>query len=255
MDEIEEFEVELKNRVKKSKDNAALQDTAQAHMLETIKEKYSYNFKWLGRPIIQYPADIVALQEIIWKVKPDLIVETGIAHGGSIIFSASMLCLLELSGYIKKGEVLGIDIDIRDHNRREIEKHPLTDHIRMIEGSSIDERVVEEVRRCAKGKDRILVCLDSNHTHKHVLVELNAYAPLVTVGSYCIVFDTIIEKIPEDVLGDRPWDHNNNPATATREFLRTHSTEFAVDYEIESKLLLTTNPGGYLKRISHRKNI
>jgi len=219
--------------------------------------KYSYHFEWLGRPIIQYPQDIIAMQEIIWQVKPDLVIETGIAHGGSLIFSASMLALLDMCEAIERGEsieptnsrrkVLGIDIDIRAHNRAAIEAHPLACRIEMIEGSSVDPAVVRQVTEIAKGYGRILVCLDSNHTHDHVLAELEAYAPLVTPGSYCVVFDTVIEDMPKELFPDRPWGPGNNPKTALREYLETHP-EFEIDTDIQHKLLITVAPDGYLKR-------
>ncbi|MFA6321559.1 MAG: cephalosporin hydroxylase family protein [Candidatus Omnitrophota bacterium] len=217
-------------------------------MLESTPTKYSYNFRWLGRPIIQYPQDIIAMQEIIWRVKPDLIIETGIAHGGSIVFSASMLALLEISGAIDRGKVLGIDIDIRKHNKSEIEKHPLSKKIHMIQGSSVDEGVIRQVYDFAKSYKNILVALDSNHTHEHVLAELKAYAPLVTKGSYCVVFDTIIEDLPDGMYPDRPWGKGNNPKTAVREYLKSH-TEFEIDKKMENKLLITVVPDGYLKRV------
>jgi cephalosporin hydroxylase len=204
--------------------------------------KYSYNFDWLGRPIIQYPQDIIAVQEIIWKVRPDIIIETGIAHGGSLIFYASML---ELIG---RGEIVGIDIDIRYHNRREIENHPMSSRVKMIEGSSIDIAVVEKVYEYAEGKHNVLVCLDSNHTHSHVLKELELYSPLVKENNYIIVFDTIIEDLPNELFVDRPWNKKNNPKTAVREFLNNNN-RFKVDKEFESKLLITVAPEGYLKCI------
>lgn len=207
----------------------------------TAKYKYSYHFTWLGRPIIQFPQDMVAMQEILWKIKPDLIIETGIAHGGSLIFYAS---ILELIG---KGEVLGIDIDIREHNRIAIEAHPMYKRITMIEGSSVSEDVLEQVKTEVLGKQSILVCLDSNHTHEHVLAELEAYAPLITTGSYCIVFDTIIEDMPAEMFPDRPWGPGNNPKTAVWEYLKSHP-EFEIDKQIEHKLLISVSPDGYLKR-------
>jgi len=206
------------------------------------KLKYSYNFSWLGRPIIQYPQDIVAMQEIVWQVKPDLIIETGIAHGGSLIFYAS---ILELMG---KGEILGIDIDIRKHNRKEIEKHKMFKRIKMIEGSSIDEKVAEKVKKIAKKHQIILVCLDSLHTHSHVLKELELYSSLVSKGSYLVVFDTIIEYVPKNFFKNRPWGKGNNPATAVKVFLKTNK-DFIADKKIEKKLLITVAPGGFLKRI------
>ncbi len=220
--------------------------------------KYSYHFEWLGRPIIQYPQDIVAMQELIWHVRPDLIIETGIAHGGSLIFSASMLALLDLCDAIENGapfdprqsrrKVLGIDIEIRPHNRAAIEAHPMASRIQMIQGSSIDPNVIDQVHQMAQGYERILVCLDSNHTHDHVLAELKTYAPLVTPESYCVVFDTIIEDMPPGSFPDRPWDKGNNPKTAVWEFLKDHP-EFEIDKAIQPKLLITVAPDGYLKRV------
>ena len=218
-----------------------LQQSSKTFMENTIRNKYSYNFSWMGRPIIQYPQDIIAMQEIIWNLNPDLIIETGIAHGGSLIFFASML---ELLG--GKGKVLGIDIDIREHNRREIETHPMFKHITMIEGSSIDDRVIEQVRKFANGKKRVLVCLDSLHTHDHVLRELEAYTPMVSLGSYCVVFDTIVEDMPDEYSHDRPWGKGNNPKTAVWKFLKGND-RFVIDKEIENKLLISTCPDGYLK--------
>jgi len=203
--------------------------------------KYSYHFEWLGRPIIQYPQDIVAMQEIIWAVQPDLIIETGIAHGGSLIFFASML---ELIG--GDGHVLGIDIDIRKHNRDEIEKHRMFKRITMIEGSSIAPDIAAKVCAYAAEKSRVLLVLDSNHTHEHVLEELRLYSSLVKQGSYIVVFDTVIEDLPADAFPDRPWGKGNNPKTAVREFLKTND-RFTIDSSIEKKLLITVAPEGYLK--------
>lgn len=209
---------------------------------ETAKIKYGYNFKWLGRPIIQLPQDIVAMQEIIWEIKPDLIIETGIAHGGSIIFSAS---ILELIG--GNGHVIGIDIDIREHNYYEIINHPMYKRITLLEGSSTDEKIIAKVRAFAKNKERILVCLDSNHTHEHVLKELELYAPLVTKGSYCVVFDTNIENATF-TNPERPWGKGNNPKTAVDVFLKNNKN-FIIDRSIDEKLLISSCPEGYLKRI------
>lgn len=209
--------------------------------------RYSYNFTWLGRPIIQFPQDMVALQEIIWRVQPDLIVETGIAHGGSLIFSAAMLELLQTCGG-DSGQVVGIDIDIRAANRQAIESHPLSRRVRMIEGSSIDRGVIAQVQTAALGRKRILVILDSSHTHAHVLAELQAYTPLVTVGSYCVVFDTVVEYMPAEAFPDRPWGPGNNPKTAVHEWLKDHP-EFVIDKEIEQKLLWTVAPDGYMRRV------
>ena len=208
---------------------------------ETARYKYSYNFTWLGRPIIQFPQDIVAMQEIIWRVKPDLIVETGIAHGGGLIFYASML---ELVG--KEAKVLGIDVDIRQHNRVEIERHPMFKRIAMLEGSSVDEGIAQRVHDFARGKRCVVVCLDSNHTHDHVRRELELYSHLVTNGSYLVVFDTLIEDMPDDFFTDRPWGKGNNPKTAVWDFLKANN-RFVIDKDISNKLLITVSPDGYLK--------
>jgi cephalosporin hydroxylase len=205
------------------------------------KHEYSYHFTWLGRPIIQFPQDIVAVQEIIWMVRPDLIIETGIAHGGSLIFHASML---ELVGGDRG--VVGIDVDIRAHNRIEIEKHPMAKRITLIEGSSTDDRVAQQIREIASTKQRVMLLLDSNHTHEHVLRELQLYSNLVTKGSYAVVFDTIIEDMPKEFSANRTWGKGNNPKTAVWEFLKTND-RFVIDKTIEHRLLITVAPDGYLK--------
>ena len=248
MSEIEKFNQECKERVASHAKNDRLQESVKNFSNETLRVGYSYNFNWLGRPIIQYPQDMIALQEIIWEVKPDMIIETGIAHGGSLIFSASMLTLLEACGEIENGKVLGIDIDIREHNKKAIETHPMSKKITMFQGSSIDEEMIEKVHEFAKSGKKILVCLDSNHTHEHVLAELKAYANLASIGSYCIVFDTIIEDMPEGSFPNRPWDKGNNPKTAVWEYLKEND-DFVIDKDIENKLLITVAPDGYLKRI------
>lgn len=219
----------------------ALQKAANELFVRSCEYRYSYNFTWMGRPIIQYPQDMVAMQEVIWAVKPDLIIETGIAHGGSLVYYAS---LLELVG--GPGIVLGVDIDIREHNRAAIETHPMARRIRMIQGSAIEPAIVAQVAAHARGCNRVLVVLDSNHTHEHVLAELRAYSPLVTKGSYLVVFDTVVEDMPKRLFPDRPWGPGDNPKTAVREFLKGN-TRFAVDREIENKLLLTVAPEGYLR--------
>ena len=227
--------------------------TASAFMLQSIRKRYSYNFSWLSRPIIQYPQDIVAFHEIVSSVKPDLIIETGIAHGGSLVHSASLLCLLDVMDGIDPRKslrkVVGVDIDIRPHNRIAIDEHPLRFKMHLIEGSSIDPHVVSQVRSLATGTKSILVSLDSNHTHDHVFAELTAYADLVSVGSYCIVYDTVIDDLPVGSFSDRPWDVGNNPKTAVCQWLKRHP-EFIVDTEIDKKLLISVAPEGYLKRIA-----
>lgn len=206
--------------------------------------EYSYHFTWLGRPIIQFPQDILAVQEIIWTVKPQLIIETGVAHGGSLILSAS---ILELMG--GSGRVVGVDIEIRPHNRKAIEEHPMFKRITLIEGSSVDEGIAKQVRQLADNRQPVLVILDSNHTHEHVLRELELYSPLVTRGSYLLVFDTIIEDMSADTFPDRPWGRGNNPKTAVHAFLKSNH-RFVIDKEIENKLLITVAPDGYLKCVA-----
>jgi cephalosporin hydroxylase len=238
--------------------DAQLQALTRSWFNAANAAKYSYHFSWLGRPIIQYPQDVVAFQELVWQVKPDVIVETGIAHGGSLILSASLLAMLDLCEATEKGEmldparpkrkVIGVDIDIRQHNREAIEAHPMARRISMLQGSSVDPAIVGEVRDAVGDAKTVLVSLDSNHTHDHVLAEMEAYAPMVTKGSYCVVFDTVIEDLPDDMFKDRPWSRGDNAKTAVYEFLKGNST-FAIDKAIENKLLITVAPDGFLKRV------
>jgi cephalosporin hydroxylase len=254
-----EFEKEVAQRLADTQKNVSMCETAAQFLRESMKPQYSYNFFWQGRPIIQYPQDIVAMQELIWSIKPDLIIETGIAHGGSLIFSASMLAQLDMADAIEAGEtidprqskrkVLGIDIDIRAHNRMAIEVHPMASRIQIIEGSSVSNEVIEQVKSIASGYARVMICLDSNHTHDHARAELEFYAPLTSVGSYCVVFDTVIEDLPAKIFPDRPWGPGNNPKTAVWDYLKTHP-EFEIDKMIDNKLLISVAPDGYLKRIS-----
>ena len=255
----EKFLLEIKESVSRYSQDEDWLDLSNRWLIKGFLHRYMYNFGWMGRPIIQIPNDMVAMQELIWEIKPDLIIETGIAHGGSLIMSASMLALLDLCEAIEAGatldpkksqrKVLGIDIDIRAHNRAAIEAHPMASRIQMIQGSSIAPDIVDQVRRIASEHSRILVCLDSNHTHDHVFAELEAYALLTSVGSYCVVFDTIIEDMPADMFPDRPWGPGNNPKTAVFEFLKSHA-EFEADQRLQNKLMITVAPNGYLKRIS-----
>lgn len=255
---MNEFNQEVCNRITANSHDYELQKRAMEFLSASVQRQYSYNFAWMNRPIIQYPQDIVAMQELIWNIRPDLIIETGVAHGGSLILSASMLALLDMADAIEtqtalhpwhsKRKVLGIDIDIRAHNRTAIEEHPMSTRIKMIQGSSIAAEVIAQVRQIAVGYQRILVCLDSNHTHEHVLAELQAYAPLTSVGSYCVVFDTLIEDMPANSYPNRTWGPGNNPKTAVWEYLNTHS-EFEIDKTIQNKLLITVASDGYLKRI------
>lgn len=254
---MSEFKKEVAERVAANATDQNLKQATQQFLLASTAPKYSYNFEWLGRPIIQYPQDMVAMQELIWAIKPDLVVETGIAHGGSLMLSASMLALLDMEEAIRSGQslnpavsarkVIGIDIDIRPHNRVEIEKHVMASRIHMIQGSSVAPDIVAEVRRLAAGYKKVLVCLDSNHTHEHVLAELAAYAPLTSVGSYCVVFDTIVEDLPASMYPDRPWGPGDNPKTAVWAYLKSHP-EFAIDKSMDDKLQISVAPDGFLKR-------
>ena len=265
-----QFKEECAREIKAYSSNVKLGRATQDWVELANNAKYSYHFEWLGRPMIQYPQDMIAMQELIWEVKPDLIIETGIAHGGSLIMSATMLSILDYCKAIETGtqldpqtthsRVLGIDIDIRPHNRSAIEAHPMSHRINMIEGSSISLEIIEKVYEIAEDYKRVLICLDSNHTHEHVLAELEAYAPLTSKGSYCCVFDTIIEDLPDKMFPNRPWGKGNNPKTAVWEYLNSvdeqgrmaadgTSLNFKIDKEIETKLLITVAPDGYLKRI------
>ena len=259
MNPEKQFALERLQRLDEFSEDARLRTIAHDWVFHSMQQKYLYNFDWLGRPIIQYPEDMVAIQELIWKVKPTLVIETGIAHGGSLVLSASMLAMLDYCEAVEAGstldprksrrKVVGIDIDIRSHNRAAIEAHPLAGLISMVEGSSVDRHVIDEVHQLAAGHETVMVFMDSNHTHEHVLGELNAYAHLVTKGSYCVVFDTFVEDMPPKYFPDRPWDKGDSPKTAVREYLKSHS-EFEIDKSIDNKLLISVAPDGYLLRIS-----
>jgi len=243
------FDQEVSARLDRQGSDPALQSAARDFMNASVESQYSYNFSWLGRPIIQYPQDILATQELIWSVQPDLIIETGIAHGGSLIFSASMLELNAACGGPADARVVGVDIDIRAHNRAAIDAHPMSKRITMIQGSSIAPEVIEQVRAAVAGRRRVMVMLDSNHSHAHVLAELEAYAPLTSVGSYCIAFDSVVEDLPAGMIRDRPWGPGDNPKTAVHAYLATHP-EFVIDKRIDHKLMISVAPDGYLKRVA-----
>lgn len=253
----EQFRTSVTANVQRMGNDVDLLNLSREWIRKTGEYNYAYNFSWLGRPIIQLPQDIVAMQEIIWQVRPDLIVETGIAHGGSLIFSATVLAMLDYCEAAQQGiplnpaeskrTVVGVDIDIREHNRKALEEHPLSGHIRLIEGSSLDADVVDKVHQIAATKESVLVCLDSNHTHAHVLEELKAYGPLVTPNSYCVVFDTLIDDMPDELWGEKEWGKGNNPKTAVKQFLVEHP-EFSVDETVENKTILTAAPHGFLRR-------
>jgi len=257
MNPHEQFREEVQRNIEGLGLDHDLQALSRIWVREISPHKWAYNFSWLGRPAIQFPNDAWAMQELVWNIKPDLIMETGIAHGGSLIFSASMLALLDMTEAIEAGvtidpkgskrKALGIDIDIRAHNKAAIEAHPMASRIQMIQGSSIAPEIIAQVKAVAANYSRVMVCLDSNHTHEHVLAELEAYAPLTSVGSYCVVFDTVVEDMPKEMFPDRPWGPGNNPKTAVWEYLKTHP-EFEIDKSIQHKLLITVAPDGYLKR-------
>ena len=257
MNPIAEFERSVADDIQRMGRDTALRPLSLSWIEATRPHHYTYHFNFLGRPLIQFPQDMVAIQELIWRTRPDLIIETGIALGGSLVMSAAMLAMLDYCDAVASGtsldintprrRVLGIDIDIRNHNRAAIEAHPMAHRIEMIQGSSISPEVVDEVRKRSQGNERVMVILDSNHTHEHVLAELKAYAPLVTTDCYCVVFDTLIQDLPAGLYPDRPWDVGNNPRTAVREYLSDHDG-FVVDEDIEAKLLITVAPGGYLRR-------
>jgi cephalosporin hydroxylase len=258
MDPNKQFQSEVRDRIVGLGQDRDLQAMSRIWVREITPHKWAYNFTWMGRPAIQFPTDAWAMQELIWSVKPNLIVETGIAHGGSLVFYASMLAQLDICDAIEAGapfdpssshrKVIGIDIDIRTHNRQAIEAHPMASRIQMLQGSSVAPEIVEQVKEIAANYERVLVCLDSNHTHDHVLAELEAYASLTSIGSYCVVFDTIIDDMPANFFPDRPWGPANNPKTAVREYLKAHP-EFELDKSIPEKLLITVAPDGFLRRI------
>jgi cephalosporin hydroxylase len=255
MNEYEDFKADCEQEISEMGMASNLRTKSIEWLIESSHYKYTYHFEWLGRPIIQYPTDIVALQEIIWNQKPDLIIETGIAHGGSLILNASILALLDLFD-LEEGrpnpiprKVIGIDIDIRRHNRTAIEQHPLSKRIELIEGSSVSVEVVKKVKESAKDYKRVMVILDSDHTHRHVFDELAAYSNFVSKDQYLVVFDTVIENFPEGSFPNRDWDKGNNPFTAVAQFLE-QTSDFSLDTKIEDKLLVTVAPSGYLKRIS-----
>lgn len=255
---MDDFDREIAVRLRDQLGDARLRNAARDFLTASIPARYSYNFRWLGRPVIQYPQDIVAVQELIWTVKPDVVVETGIAHGGSLALTASILALLDLADTARqpdgrlplspKRKVIGVEIDLRPHNRQALDTHPLRPWLDLVDGSSIDAATVESVRARIPPGSTVLVLLDSNHTHDHVLAELRAYAPLVSVGSYCVVFDTVIEDLPDMTWPDRPWGVGDNPATAVAAFL-AETDAFVVDREIDAKLLISVARGGYLKRV------
>jgi cephalosporin hydroxylase len=259
MNEQNDFKNQCNDEIDQQGKNELLNQLTRKWVDESIKTNYSYHFEWLGRPIIQYPQDIVGTQQLLWSIQPDLIIETGIARGGSLIFYASILELIAQCGGPNNAKVLGVDIDIRAHNKEAILAHPMSKRIEMLQGSSIDQSIVEQVKQIAMNAKRIMVCLDSNHTHNHVLEELRLYAPLVSVDSYLIVFDTVVEDLSSNLISDRPWAKGNNPKTAVLEYLKEIESQktigiddgplrFNIDKKIENQLLITVAPSGFLRR-------
>lgn len=253
-----EFEREVEGRLNEAVGNSDLRSSSSTFMERSVAAKYSYNWFWMGRPIIQYPQDICALQQLVWRVRPDVIVETGIAHGGSLVLSASLLAMLDLCDATEAGvlldpsrpqrRVVGVDVDIRSHNRTAIEAHPMAKRITMLQGSSVDPSVVAQVKAALGDAKTVLVCLDSNHTHDHVLAELEAYGPMVSVGSYCVVLDTVIENLPQDTYANRPWEVGDNPMTAMRAYLES-DPGFVIDRQMDAQLQISVAPNGYLRRV------
>ncbi|OUU20246.1 MAG: cephalosporin hydroxylase [Candidatus Endolissoclinum sp. TMED37] len=244
VNQIKKFDKAKISRINKNKKNSTFCEASKKFLIESIKPKYTYNFSWLGVPIIQIPQDIHQLQEIIWEVKPNLIIETGIAHGGSLVFSASMLAILNMKKKEKR-KVIGVDIDLRKHNKAILNKHFTKQYISFIDGSSTDIKVFNKIKKITKNYKKTLVILDSNHTHEHVLKELNLYSQLVSKNSYCIVFDTIINEVPNNYYPNRSWNKSNNPMTAVKEFLKSNKN-FEIDKTINDKLMISMAKNGFL---------
>ncbi|MDG1286926.1 MAG: CmcI family methyltransferase [Rickettsiales bacterium] len=243
-DPIKQFLDERHADIVKMGQDEELRQKSLEWMHHADKYKYTYNYSWMGRPVIKYPNDMMIQQELMWALKPDLVIETGIAHGGSIIFTAAMMEMMGIDG-----EVVGIDIDIRKHNRDAIEAHPMMKRITMYEGDSVSSEMVEKVRAHTEGKKCVMVILDSLHSHEHVYKELQAYADMTTVGSYCVLPDTFIEFFPKGYYSDtRPWDVGDNPYTAMQQYM-SEVNHFEIDKSLTHKAMITETIDGYLKRV------
>lgn len=243
-DPVAEFFEERRVDIEKMGQDEELRALSLEWMVKADKYKYTYNYTWMGRPIIKFPSDIVAQQEIMWRTRPDLIIETGIAHGGSIAFSASMQQMMG----IENAEVVAVDIDIREHNRKEIESHPMFPHITMYEGDSTSNELVEKVRKHTDEKKSVMVILDSNHTEDHVYRELVRYADFVTPGNYLLLPDTFIEFFPKGYYDNRPWDVGDNPHSAMKRFVAERD-DYRIDKAMTNKLMICEGIEGYLQRI------
>ena len=270
MDPVETFRRFVSDNIARAGSDRGFVGLSDVWVREAIRYNYTQNFTWLGRPIVQVPQDIYAIQELIWACRPDLVIETGIAHGGSLVMSASMLAMLDYCDAVEaqtvldprasRRKVVGVDIDIRAHNRSGLDAHPMRHKIHLLEGSSLAPEIVDTIHAHAEGYDCVMVFLDSNHTHDHVLEELKLYAPLTSKGSYCVVWDTGVEDLPEDMCADRPWGRGNNPKTAVRAYLELVGKggmtghdgaplDFVTDAVIENRLMITASRDGFLKRV------
>ncbi len=237
-----QFNEEKKENIKKAYDNPELHKSALDFITKSDQHNYAYNWTWLDMPIIQMPEDIMLVQEIIWETKPDIIIETGIAWGGSVVLYAS---ILELIG---KGQVLAIDKVLPQHNIDAIMKYNFSSRIKLFEGSSIDESIVNAIRDIIKPTDKVMVLLDSNHTHAHVYEELKIWESFVTSGQYLVISDTIVEEIPEQTHRSRSWGHGDNPMTALNQFL-SENNKFTRENDYNHKAICSFTRNGYLKRI------
>lgn len=226
---------------KEDKDYKHLDEVSFNWVKASIENKLAYEVDWLGIPIIQSPTDMILIQQLIFNVKPDFVIETGVAHGGSLVFSAS---ILESIGH---GHIIGIDIDIRKHNRRVLEKHRLFKRISLMEGDSTSADILEKIREMVLPKSKVVVFLDSNHYKDHVLKELKLYSRFVDVGSYVVVFDTVTSCMSKHGVCDVSY-LNNGPKEAIEQFL-VENRNFQVDEDF-NKLFASYSPDGYLKRIS-----
>lgn len=262
-----EHQIFVEKNTSEMEHDASYFETNQAYLEYLLSKNYQYNFEWFGRPIIQIPQDIYAIQEMIWQTRPDLVIECGVAHGGSIVLAASLMAQLDMLDALehsldaeeytvrKKRHVIGIDVEIRPHNRSAMDVHQLKKYWTLIENSSTDRKVVELVRNSTKSYNRIMVMLDSNHTHEHVLQELKAYAPLVSKDCYLVVWDSGIEDLSEEANKSveklRPWGKGNNPKTAMLEYLESldeKNISFEINRALRAKIGISAASDAFLLR-------
>lgn len=242
-DDRDEFQTQSRSKALAMGADPEIQRLDRELTIVSDEHDYSYMWNWLGLPIIQMPADIVVTQEIIWQNRPQVIIETGVARGGSVVLHASMLQL------IGEGQVVAVDIDIRPHNRAAVEEHPLAYRVTLIEGSSVEADVLDQLEAAIGDAERVMVVLDSNHTHEHVLAEIELYTRFVTPGQFMIVADTLVEDLPYQEHRPRPWGPGDNPKTAVDQYLKENPGVYEVDEVVNSKLLLTSSRGGYLRKL------